>query len=139
AGAPGSRSTCQYAGDGKRVRKDDSGGTVKPARDSENVLLDPNHNHLPQLIYTLEPMLYGNLLSQRRGGATQYYQFDGVGSVDGLTDSSGVVTDSYLYRAFGSIQFSSGTSVNPYNYVGQAGYYYDQDLAGYYLRARHYD
>jgi RHS repeat-associated protein len=79
------------------------------------------------------------LFSQHRSGATQYLLFDGLGSTDRLTDGSAVVTDSYIYKAFGLLQASSGTTTNAFKYVGQLGYYYDNDLALYALRARLYD
>src|SRR5262249_43566221 len=49
------------------------------------------------------------------------------------------VTDNYIYQAFGSIKSSSGSSVNPFRYVGRLGYYLNSDLSQYLLRARHYD
>jgi RHS repeat-associated protein len=33
---------------------------------------------------------------------------------------------------------STGTSTVPYHFVGRSGYYHDQELADYYVRARHY-
>ena len=49
------------------------------------------------------------------------------------------MTDSYLYDSFGNILLSSGSTINPFQFVGQAGYYQDLDLVLYHLRARHYD
>src|SRR5262249_38910771 len=54
-------------------------------------------------------------------------------------DGAGIVSDSYVYQAFGSIKARCGTSTNAYRYVGNLGYYYDVDLLSYYLRARYYD
>jgi RHS repeat-associated protein len=79
------------------------------------------------------------LISQRRAGATQFFLFDALGSTDRLTDTTASVTDQYRYDAFGIIKFTSGTTTNPFRYVGKLGYYYDGDLAQYYLRARHYN
>ena len=89
------------------------------------------------MVYTLEPMLYGNLISQRRSGTTSFYLFDGLDSTTQLTSSTGSVTDSYLYDSFGDILLT-GTTTNWFRYVGQLGYYYDTDLAGCFLRARYY-
>jgi RHS repeat-associated protein len=44
----------------------------------------------------------------------------------------------YLYDAFGNTVQSTGTSTVPYHFVGRSGYYHDQELADYYVRARHY-
>src|SRR5262249_13337876 len=49
----------------------------------------------------------------------------------------GSTTDTYVYQAFGSIQASTGASVNPYRYVGQLGYSYDSDTSFSYLRSRY--
>jgi RHS repeat-associated protein len=53
-----------------------------------------------------------------------------------LTSSSGAITDSYTYDAFGNLLTSQGTTINPYRYTGQ---YFDSFLGLYNLRARYYD
>jgi RHS repeat-associated protein len=103
------------------------------------VLLEASAGNVIQAVYTLEPQTYGNLVSQRRGGATSFYHFDGLGSTAELTGATGSVTDSYLYDSFGNILVLSGTSVNFYRYVGIFGYQYDPDIACYYVRSRYYD
>jgi len=90
-------------------------------------------------VYTLQPEVYGNLISQRRSGTTSFYLFDGLGSTTQLANSTGSATDSYLYDSFGNILLASGTTTNWFRYIGQLGYYYDIDLAKYYIRARTYD
>ncbi len=65
------------------------------------------------------------LISSNRGGTKRYFHYDGLGSTHALTDSSGTVTDTYSYSAFGVQESSTGSSVNPYRYVGQWGYYDD--------------
>ena len=99
---------------------------------------ETDQNDVTQVVYTLHPKGYGSLVSQFRAGAAQFCLFDGLGSTERLTDINGAVTDSYLYKAFGLIQASSGTSVNPFRFVGAQGYYYDQGLISYYVRARYY-
>jgi RHS repeat-associated protein len=73
-----------------------------------------------------------------RNGAAQAFLFDGCGSTNALTNTAGVVTDTYLYQAFGVAVSGTGSSVNPFCFVGANQYYYDTDLLSYYLRARHY-
>ncbi|MCP4375757.1 MAG: hypothetical protein GY794_06225 [bacterium] len=63
------------------------------------------------------------------GTLTQYYHTDGMGSVRGLSDSSGAMTDRYSYDAYGRLFDSSGASANPYLYRGEQ---YDADLDAYY-------
>jgi RHS repeat-associated protein len=72
----------------------------------------------------------------RRAAAPSYSLEDGQGSVHLLTNSSGGVTDSYTYDAFGNPQSSSGSTVNPYRYTGQQ---FDSLTGLYDLRARSYD
>jgi RHS repeat-associated protein len=56
----------------------------------------------------------------------RYYHFDELGSTRLLTDGSGNVTDKYAYDAYGSLlshDCYSGSVSQPYQYVGQLGYY----------------
>ncbi len=46
-----------------------------------------------------------------RGGA-YYYVYDGLGSVRALTNSTGTVTDTYAYDAFGNTTHGIGSSPN---------------------------
>ncbi len=67
-----------------------------------------------------------------------FYLFDALGSTRQLANSSGAVSDSYLFDAFGNLLDATGSSVNPFRFGGQVGYYEDLDLQEYYLRARQY-
>ena len=53
----------------------------------------------------------------------KFYRFDGLDSTRLLTDGSGAVTDSYAYDAWGNITGHTGTTSQPYQFVGQLGYY----------------
>src|SRR5271155_3167652 len=71
---------------------------------------------------------------------TRYYHYDGAGSTQLLTDENGNVTDSYCNTAYGT-PVSTGAAnptINPFQFVGQVGYYLDTDTEGYYVRARVY-
>ena len=74
------------------------------------------------------------LISQTRGTTTNYFLQDGQGSTRALTNSSGTVTDTYSYTAFGELFNSSGSTVNPYRYTGQQ---FDSLTGLYDLRARY--
>ena len=110
--------TFTYNGDGQRVQKIDSTGTTKHVWDGQNILLETDASNIIQVVYTLQPMLYGNLISQRRSGTTSFYLFDGLGSTTQLANSTGSVTDSYLYDSFGNILLTSGSTTNPLRYIG---------------------
>jgi len=56
----------------------------------------------------------------------RYYHFDELGSTRLLTDGSRNVTDRYAYDAYGSLlshDCCTGSVHQPYQYVGQLGYY----------------
>src|SRR5262249_32074261 len=65
-----------------------------------------------------------------------FFGFDGHGSVRFLTDSTGAVTDTYDYDAFGNLINSTGTTPNNYLFAGEQ---FDPALGVYYNRARYYD
>jgi RHS repeat-associated protein len=102
-------------------------------------LLETNVSDATQVVYSQEPAAYGNLISQYRGGSTNFFHFDGLGSTDRLSNNTPAVTDSFIYEAFGKVRSSSGSTSNNFKYVGKLGYYWDSDLALYLLRARYYD
>ncbi len=130
--------TMTYNAAGLRVQKQDSSGTSKFILDGQNILLETDGADTTQAAYTLQPGAFGPLISQRRGANSHFFHLDALGSVAGLTNASQVLTDAYLYKAYGEILAASGSTVNPFRWVGSLGYYYDLDLLQYYMRARHY-
>jgi RHS repeat-associated protein len=75
-------------------------------------------------------------ISMTRGAGTHTYVADGQGSIRQLTNGAGLVTDEYFYTAFGVQLARTGTTVNPFQYVGEA---FDPNAGFYYNRARWYD
>ena len=65
-----------------------------------------------------------------------FYGYDGAGNVRLLTDSTGTVTDTYDYDAFGNMINSTGATPNNYLFRGE---HFDPDLGLYYLRARYFN
>ena len=63
-----------------------------------------------------------------------YFDYDGHGSVRALTDSTGTVTDTYDYDAFGNLIYSAGTTYNNYLFAGEQ---FDPDLNLFFNRARY--
>ena len=133
-----------YDGDGNRVSKTVAGvktlylvDTLNPTGYAQ-VIAEEAQNTAPTV-----PYVYGlERISQRRtvvinGTFTtqiRYFDYDGHGSVRGLTDPSGAVTDTYDYDAFGVLIHSTGTTQNVYLYSGEQ---FDPDLNLYYNRARY--
>jgi RHS repeat-associated protein len=104
----------------------------------DNYLMETDGNGATTAVYTNEPDPFGKLISQRRNSATSYHHFDAQQSTRELTDADEAVTDTYTYKAFGETSASSGTTTNPFRYIGRPGYYYDRETADYYIRARAY-
>ncbi len=130
--------TFKYDADGNLIQTGNSFETV-------NFLVDTNnHTGFSQVIEKRDNMgnllsyfTYGyDLLSMDQGSVKNNYHIDGQMSTRLLTDSSGSVTDTYTYDAFGNLVDSTGSTINPYLYTGE---HYDSNLGMYYLRARHYN
>jgi RHS repeat-associated protein len=75
-------------------------------------------------------------LSETRAGATSYYAQDGIGSITSLSSSTGTLSNTYTYDAFGNLTASTGSLTNPFRYTGRD---FDQETGLYYLRARYLD
>ena len=71
--------------------------------------------------YIREPN--GALVARIAGEDTSYSHFDALGSTRLLTDSAGTVTDTFTYDAWGSLTSRTGSTPQPYMFVGQLGYY----------------
>jgi RHS repeat-associated protein len=124
----GSTDTHEYDGDGRTMRSklDDASDWTHFTHDelTENLICE---YMLISGTFTIKALnTYGlGLNSSNRQGTIRYFHFDGLGTTYYLTDSSQSVTDSCSYDAFGVPISATGSSVNPYRYVGQWGYYDD--------------
>jgi len=70
-------------------------------------------------------------------GTAAYYHADRRGSTVALTDGAGAVTDRYAYGDFGEAAGSTGSSTNPFRYLGRFGVH-DTGDGTLFVRARHY-
>jgi RHS repeat-associated protein len=135
----GSAVTMVYDGDGNRVKKIVSGVTTQYLID------DLNPTGYPQVVeeltsgavsrtftYGLQRISQNQLVSNT--WTPSFYGYDGLGTVRQLTNSSGTITDTYDYDAFGNKINSTGTTPNDFLYRGEE---FDSDLSLYYLRARY--
>ena len=132
--------TMSYNGNNRRVTKQTATETVKfvwdPAADA--YLAEFNSSNVLQATYSQEPVQFGRALSQRRSTTSSWYHTDALGSTQALSNSSQVTSDTYLYDAWGNPITSTGTTINPFRWVGNVGYYFDSDTGLYYIRARTY-
>jgi len=84
----------------------------------------------------------GELIARIGSSSVAYYHFDALGSTRLLSDAMGTVTDTYAYDAWGNLMAHTGTTTQPYQFVGELGYYthwQDANLALLQLGVRFYD
>jgi RHS repeat-associated protein/uncharacterized repeat protein (TIGR01451 family) len=133
--------TVIYDGDGNRVKETVAGVPTS------YLIADQNPTGYAQVLDELQngavtrTYSYGlELINERQNLAgtltTSFYGYDGHGSVRFLTDSTGAITDTYDYDAFGNLISSTGSTPNNYLFAGEQ---FDPALGIYYNRARYYD
>ena len=105
----------------------------------DNIVQERDESSALVAEYTTEPELYGNLITQDRGGVQRQYHYDALGSTLALTDDNQQVTDTRAYTAFGEIAASTGNTTFPFQYVGQKGDYFESMTSSTVARRRIYD
>jgi len=73
------------------------------------------------------------------GGARHFYHFDEIGSTMFLSGDNGGVTDTYAATPYGESVQQTGTTNNPFTWLGRWGVMQEASPALYYMRARYYD
>jgi RHS repeat-associated protein len=131
--------TIQYDADGNRVAKTVNGVTTRylvddlnPAGYAQVVEEVTNGAVTRQYTYGLQRISQTQQIAN--AWTPSFYGYDGGGTVRLLTDSTGTVTDTYDYDAWGNAVNITGSTPNVYLYRGEQ---YDPDLSLYYLRARY--
>ena len=108
------RFTFTYNGDGQRVEREAAAVQRKFVYDQRKLLAETNSGGTTTVSYDFSPHdEYGELISRRPVGGTEFHHFDALGSTDRLTDSSETVSDTYIYRAFGKVESHSGNRSHP--------------------------
>jgi RHS repeat-associated protein len=128
-----------YDADGNRVAKTVNGVTTRylvddlnPAGYAQVVEEVTNGAVTRQYTYGLQRISQTQQIAN--AWTPSFYGYDGGGTVRLLTDSTGTVTDTYDYDAWGNAVNITGSTPNVYLYRGEQ---YDPDLSLYYLRARY--
>ena len=128
--------TYTYDYEGNRTGKSDGTDEIKYVVDSTGelsyVLAETDGNGVPVKYYTRGT----GLISMEKASQVSYYLFDGHGSVSSLSGSSGNISDTYRYDAYGNQLAKTGTTDNVYLYNCEE---YDSESGLYYLRARYMD
>jgi RHS repeat-associated protein len=127
--------TVVYDGDGNRISETVGGVTTNYLVDTQNPtgyaqVVDELAAGVVTRTYS-----YGlERISETQSAGTSFYGYDGHGSVRQLTNSSGTITDTYDYDAFGNLINSTGSTPNNYLFASEQ---FDSALGLYYNRARY--
>ena len=133
--------TIQHDADGNRVAKTVNGVTTRYLVDDLNPtgyaqVVEEVTGTTASRTYTYGIQRISQNQQVSNAWTPSFYGYDGGGTVRLLTDSTGTVTDTYDYDAWGNEVNTTGSTPNVYLYRGEQ---YDTDLGLYYLRARHYN
>jgi RHS repeat-associated protein len=133
--------TIQYDADGNRASKTVNGVTTRFLVDDLNPtgweqVVEEVVGGATQRTYTYGLQLISQNQVINNAWTPSFYGYDGGGSVRTLTDSTGAITDTYDYDAWGNTVNVTGTTANVYLYRGEQ---YDPDMQLYYLRARYFN
>ncbi len=129
-----------YDGLGKRIMTSEQGQLTHFLYDGLTSILERNQSGATQAAYA-RGLGYGGgigsiISRQSTVGSPQYYHYDGIGAVTGLTDSTSNSIQSYTYDAFGNILEAKGGVNNPYQFSTKE-YHPASGLT--YFGARYYD
>jgi RHS repeat-associated protein len=134
---PGSGGSVTFAYDpfGRRIKKVSSSGTSIFAYDGDNLVEETNASGVAVARYS-QGLNIDEPLAMLRGGATNFYNADGLGSITSLSNATGSLAQTYTFDSFGMQLASSGLLTNPFQYTGRES---DPETGLYYYRARYYD
>ena len=134
--------TYAYNSDHKQIAKEDELGVITSFTwDHENIIEESNDTGVIEKEYTYKPTQYGDLISQYNVPELEpiYHHYNAQGSTTELTDETEVITDTWTYQSFGKQNTRTGTTINPYQWIGKKGYYKDEETKSYSIRRRTYN
>jgi len=134
-----------YNGLGDLITRTEGGVTTRFFRnyaiDLAPIMAERNETTVQvQRYYVWSPsgrLLY--MIDAANGNAVRHYHVDRVGSTLALTSAAGAVTDAYAYTPYGELLGRTGTSAQPFTYVGAYGVRSEPAAILYHMRARYYD
>ena len=126
----------KYDGLGRRIEKNVNGSITRYVYDGQNIALEYDRTNTFVARYSHGQHTDQPLAVQRAGVGFFYYHADHQGSIINLTDSSGLVANSYLYDSYGRTLTLSETISQPFTYTGRE---LDAESGLYYYRARYHD
>jgi RHS repeat-associated protein len=122
-----------YDADGRQVRREDVKGMTWFVHDGLSVVMELGADRKP--VNIIIPGVSRTRLDLHEP-LTEYYLYDGLGSVVQMTDALGNLTQEYLYDPFGSVRNARNDPFNRYRFVGLA---HDDATGLIYMNARWYD
>jgi len=136
--APGLSEAYTYDGEGKRVKVTSNSVTTSFLYDGLSVALERGASGSTTASYVRNPLApggIGGIISSVAGAQTNYYHYDGIGTVTVLSNASGAQSQSYSYDAFGNVLAQSGTATNSRNFLTKE----TSSTGLVYFGARYYD
>jgi hypothetical protein len=95
---------------------------------SENAAVEKNASGTTQADHMNRgPTIYHPLTYMDRSGTKSYHLFNHLGTTLALASSAQALTDTYRWNASGVELASTGSTANPFGYVGELSYYGDAD------------
>ena len=116
-----------YKVGGLRTSKTVNGQTINHIWDGSHMVMETDESK-----QVLDKYYRGRGLV--KSDSNGYYLFNAHGDVIQMADQQGLVTNSYLYDAFGVEKTNNINDTNKFRYAGE---YYDQERSLIYLRARY--
>ncbi|MCE9551901.1 MAG: hypothetical protein K8T91_00785, partial [Planctomycetes bacterium] len=120
------------------VEKQTPDGIWKYVYDGKVLLLETREDNATEVTYdSVLKDEYGELTSRYHDdtAGTDYYQYDGLGTTDTMSDEAEADLDTYVYRAFGQIESQTGTEENKFTFIGRQGYHHWPELELYFAGA----
>jgi RHS repeat-associated protein len=127
----GSTTTFKYDPFGRRIQK----GSSIYVYDGSNLIQESDSAGNLMARYMHGPGIDAPLAGYR-GSTSEFYEADALGSITSLTNTSGVINQTYVYDSFGNTSSTTGTFVQPFRYAGRE---FDAETGLLYYRARYYE
>ena len=125
---------------GRRIEKKVDGVTeVKFLYDGDHILAEYDASNTLLRKYIHGPCIDEPICLVEASGTyvgTQYYHYDALGSIVGLTNSAGAMVQFYEYSVYGQVAASDPNHPNRFMFTGRE---FDRDTGLYYYRARYYN
>ena len=130
--------TYKYNNDGIRISKTVNGVEHKYVLDNTNIVKETWGSNTLIPLYDLD----GTVCGINYNGTAYYFYKNLQGDILAITNDAGINVAKYTYDAWGVptiVSDSSGVSIATINPFRYRSYYYDVEIAMYYLQSRYYD